>query len=82
MALVAKTNIELDELLQKRPTAVIYSPEPVEEQPVQNPTQIMERERMTTRQLPNGKMNAIKLIELGSYAAISHGTWQTEKPNL
>ena len=47
MALVAKTNIELDELLQERPTAVIYPPEPVEEQPVQNPTQTMERERMT-----------------------------------
>ena len=47
MALVAKTNIELDELLQERPTTVIYPPEPVEEQPVQNPTQTMERERLT-----------------------------------
>ena len=52
MALVAKTNIELDELLQERPTAVIYPPppthpEPVEEQPVQNTTQTMETERMT-----------------------------------
>ena len=48
MALVAKTNIELDELLQERPTAVIYPPpEPVEEQPIQNPTQTLERERMT-----------------------------------
>ena len=47
MALVAKSNIELDELLQERPTTVIYPPEPVEEQPVQNPTQTMERERLT-----------------------------------
>ena len=47
MALVAKTNIELDELLQERPNTVIYPPEPVEEQPVQNPTQTMERERLT-----------------------------------
>ena len=28
MALVAKTNIELDELLQERPTTVIYPPPP------------------------------------------------------
>ena len=27
MALVAKTNIELDELLQERPTTVIYPPQ-------------------------------------------------------
>ena len=50
MALVAKTIIELDELLQERPTTVTYSPpppEPVEEQPVHNPTQTMERERQT-----------------------------------
>ena len=34
MALVAKTNIELDELLQERPKTVFYTPppEPVEEQ--------------------------------------------------
>ena len=49
MALVANTNIELDELLQERSTTVIYPPppEPVEEQPVHNPTQTMERERQT-----------------------------------
>ena len=46
MALVAKTNIELDELLREKPTTVIYPPEPVEEQPVNNPTQTMERERL------------------------------------
>ena len=45
MALVPKTNIELDELLTEKPTTVIYPPEPVEEQPVNNPTQTMERER-------------------------------------
>ena len=47
MALVAKTKIELDELLREKPTTVIYPPEPVEEQPVNNPTQTMERERLT-----------------------------------
>ena len=47
MALVTKKNIELDELLQERPTTVIYPPEPVKEQPVHNPTQTMERERQT-----------------------------------
>ena len=47
MALVAKTNIELDDLLREKPTTIIYPPEPVEEQPVQNPTQTMERERIT-----------------------------------
>ena len=47
MALVAKTNIELDELLREKPTTVIYPPKPVEEQPVNNPTQTMERERLT-----------------------------------
>ena len=47
MALVAKTNIELDELLREKPTTVIYPPEPVEEQPVNNPTQTLERERLT-----------------------------------
>ena len=47
MALVAKTNIELDEFLREKPTTVIYPPEPVEEQPVNNPTQTMERETLT-----------------------------------
>ena len=49
MALVAKTNIEVDELLQEKLTTVIYPPppEPVEEQPVQNQTQTMEGQRMT-----------------------------------
>ena len=52
MALVAKTELdELNELLQERPTTVIYPPppppEPVEEQPVHNPTQTMEGEQMT-----------------------------------
>ena len=55
MALVATTNVELDELLQKRQTRVIYPPppEPVEEQTVQNPTQTMERERMAD-EVPSG----------------------------
>ena len=47
MSLVAKTNIELEKLHQERPTLVIYPPEPVGEQAVQNPTQSMERERQT-----------------------------------
>ena len=47
MALVAKTNIELDELLREKPTTIIYPPEPLEEQPVNKPTQTMERERLT-----------------------------------
>ena len=38
MALVAKTNIELDDLLREKRTTIIYPPEPVDEQPVQNPT--------------------------------------------
>ena len=42
-----KTNIELDDLLREKPTTIIYPPEPVEEKPVQNPTQTMERERLT-----------------------------------
>ena len=47
MALVAKTKIELDALLREKPTTLTYPPEPVEEQPVQNSTQTMERERLT-----------------------------------
>ena len=47
MALVAKTNIELDEFLHESPTTVIYPPETVEEQPVQNPTQTIEQKRQT-----------------------------------
>ena len=47
MAPAAKTNIEIDDLLREKPTTVIYPPEPVEEQPVHNPTQTMERERLT-----------------------------------
>ena len=47
MAIVEKTNIELDDLLREKPTTVIYPPEPVEAQPVQNPTQRMESERLT-----------------------------------
>ena len=39
--------MELDELLREKPTTVVYPPEPVEEQPVNNPTQTMERERLT-----------------------------------
>ena len=46
MALVAKTNIELDDLLRAKPKTVIYHPERVEEQPVHNQTQTMERERI------------------------------------
>ena len=47
MALVAKTNIELDELLREKPITIVYPPEPVKEQPVNNPTQKMERVRLT-----------------------------------
>ena len=47
MTLVAKTNIELDDILRGKPTTVIYPPEPVVEQPVHNPTQTMDRERLT-----------------------------------
>ena len=47
MTLVAKTNIKLDDLLREKPTTIIYRPEPGGEQPVQNPTQTMEREKLT-----------------------------------
>ena len=47
MALVTKTNIDLDELLREKPTTIVYPPEPVEDQPVNNPTQTVERERLT-----------------------------------
>ena len=50
MALVAKTNIELDELPQERPTTVIYPPPPRTGRGTtrtKNPRQTMERERMT-----------------------------------
>ena len=47
MAIVAKTNIQVEDLLREKPTSVIYSPEPAEEPPVNNPTQTMERERLT-----------------------------------
>ena len=47
LAIVAKTNIQLEDLLREEPTAVTYPPEPVEEAPVHNPTQTMERERLT-----------------------------------
>ena len=47
MAIVAMTNIHVEDLLREKPTAVIYPPEPAEEPPVNNPTQTMERERLT-----------------------------------
>ena len=47
MAIVAKTNIQVEDLLREKPTAVIYPPEPAEEPPVNNPTQTMEQERLT-----------------------------------
>ena len=47
MALVAETNIELDDLLREKPTIVTYPPEAVEEQSVHSPTQTNERERLT-----------------------------------
>ena len=47
MAIVAKTNIQVEDLLREKPTSVTYPPEPAEEPPVNNPTQTMERERLT-----------------------------------
>ena len=47
LAIVAKTKIQLEDLLREKPTLVTYPPEPVEEAPVHNPTQTMERERLT-----------------------------------
>ena len=48
MALVAKTNMEPDDLLRGKPTTVIYPNEPYEEQqPTNNPTQTMESETLT-----------------------------------
>ena len=44
--IVAKTNVQLEDLLREKTTTVIYPPEPVEEAPVTNPTQTMERERL------------------------------------
>ena len=46
MAIVAKTNIQVEDLLREKPTSVTYPPEPAEEPPVNNPTQTMERERL------------------------------------
>ena len=47
MAIVAKTNIQVEDLLREKPTSVTYPHEPAEEPPVNNPTQTMERERLT-----------------------------------
>ena len=54
MALVAKTNIEPDHYLRDKPTTVIYTPGPVEEQPVNRPTQTMVRQR-ETHKIPPGR---------------------------
>ena len=82
MALVAKTNVELDELLREKPTTVIYPPEPVEEQPVNNPTQTMERERLTRYSQAVAKWkNECNLIDrIGVlFAETNHGMRQTER---
>ena len=47
MAIVKKTNIQLEDLLREKPTSVIFTPEPAEEPTINNPTQTMERERLT-----------------------------------
>ena len=47
MALIAKINIEQNVLLREIPATVTHPPEPAVEQPVHNPTQTMERERLT-----------------------------------
>ena len=47
MAIVAKTNIQVEDLLREIPTAIIYPPEPAKKLPVNNPTQTMERERLS-----------------------------------
>ena len=47
LAVVAKTNIQLEDLLREKLAAFIYPSEPVEEAPVHNPTQTMEREGLT-----------------------------------
>ena len=47
VSFVAKTNIELDDLLREKPMTVIHSPEHVEEQPIHNPTQTLERQILT-----------------------------------
>ena len=83
ITLVAKTNNELDELLQERPTQIIYPPELLEDQPVQNPTRAMERERQTRyhQAIAKWKNECNQQTESGYYEAINHGTWQTGKPN-
>ena len=47
MALVSKTNFELTDFLSKISATVIYPAEPVMDEPVHNPTQPMQRDRLT-----------------------------------
>ena len=54
MAIIAKPNIELDDLVGEILTTVIYPPEPAEEQPVNNTRQIMENGEGETHQTQSG----------------------------
>ena len=59
-----KEGIQLDNLLNDRPTAVTYPPEPNYEEPVENHTQATERDRkIRNQQLKVNWQNRCKTIE-------------------
>ena len=64
LALLAKEEIQLDNLLNDPPTAVTYPPEPAYEEPVENHTRATERDRrIRNQQLKVNLKNRCKKIE-------------------
>ena len=67
LALLAKEGIQLDNLLNDLPSTVTYPPEPTYEEPVENQTQVTERDRKVRNQQlkVNWKNRCKKVDEIG-----------------
>ena len=64
LALLAKEEIQLEDLLNDPPATVTYPPEPTHEEPVENHTQATERDRKTrNQQLKVNRQNRCKKID-------------------
>ena len=64
LALLPKEGIQLDTLIDDPPATVTYAPEPVYEEPVENHTQVTERDRkVRNQQLKVNWQNRCKKVE-------------------
>ena len=81
LALLAKEEIQLDNLLNDPPSTITYSPEPNYEEPVENHTQATERDRKVRNQQlkVNWQNRCKKLMRLGFCVEINRGKFANKK---